>query len=147
MSLARLDALAVALKSLPHTLTATVGEVVRANGHVLEDANTAQLAEGLDADNRDITPEYAPLTVEIKGQKGQPTDRVTLRDEGDFYAGIVAKVRGQAVEMEGTDPKTAELQQKYGNPIIGLSDAAVDEFREDYVRPELQAKTREVLGL
>lgn len=147
MSLARLDALAAGLKSLPQVLTATVGEVVRANGHVLEDANTAQLAEGLDADNRDITPEYAPLTVEIKQVKGQPTDRVTLRDTGDFYAGIVAQVRGEAVEMVGTDPKTQQLQQDYGNAIIGLSDAAVDEFREDYVRPELQAKTRETLGL
>lgn len=147
MSLARLDALATALKSLPRVLTATVGEVVRANGHVLEDANTAQLAEGLDADNRDITPEYAPLTVEIKQAKGQPTDRVTLRDSGDFYAGIVAQVRGEAVEMVGTDPKTQQLQQDYGNAIIGLSDAAVAEFREDYVRPELQAKTRETLGL
>jgi hypothetical protein len=147
MSLARLDALAAALKALPRTLTATVGDVVRAHGHVLEDANTAQLADGLDADNRDITPEYAPLTVEIKKEKGQPSDRVTLRDEGNFYASIVARVRAQEVEMEGTDPKTQELQQKYGNNIIGLSDAAVDEFREDYVRPELQAKTREVLGL
>jgi hypothetical protein len=147
MSLSRLDKLATALKSLPRVLTATVGEVVRANGHVLEDANTAQLGEGLDADNRDITPEYAPLTVEIKQAKGQPSDRVTLRDEGDFYAGIVARVRGEAVELVGTDPKTQELQQKYGNNIIGLSDQAVDEFRDDYVRPELQAKTREVLGL
>lgn len=147
MNLARLDALATALKSLPQVLTATVGEVVRANGHVLEDANTAQLAEGLDADNRDITPEYAPLTVEIKQMKGQPTSHVTLRDSGDFYAGIVAQVRGEAIALEGTDPKTQELQQKYGNRILGLSDAAVDEFREDYVRPELQAKTRETLGL
>jgi hypothetical protein len=37
---------------------------------VLEDANTAQLAEGLDSDGRDITPEYAPLTVELKQLKG-----------------------------------------------------------------------------
>ena len=147
MSLARLDAIAAALKSLPRVLTATVGEVVRAQGHVLEDANTAQLSEGLDADNRDITPEYAPLTVEIKQAKGQPTSHVTLRDEGNFYAGIVAQVRGEAVALEGTDPKTQELQQKYGNRILGLSDQAVDEFREDYVRPELQAKTREILGL
>lgn len=147
MSLARLNALAIALKSLPQVLTATVGEVVRANHYVLEDANAAQLDAGLDADNRAIQPEYAELTIEIKTAEGQPTDRVTLRDRGDFYAGIVAQVRGEAIALEGTDPKTQQLQEKYGNRILGLSDAAVDEFREDYVRPELQAKTRETLGL
>jgi hypothetical protein len=147
MSLARLDALAAALKSLPRVLTAAVADVARDNAYVLEDANAAQLGEGLDATGRDITPEYAPLTVEIKQAKGQPTDRVTLRDSGDFYAGIVARVRSEAIALEGTDPKTQELQQKYGRDIIGLSDEAVAEFREDYVRPELQAKTREILGL
>jgi hypothetical protein len=147
MSLARLAALAAALKSLPRVLTAAVADVARDNSYVLEDANAAQLGEGLDANGRDITPEYAPLTVEIKQAKGQPTSHVTLRDSGDFYASIVAKVRSEAIELEGTDPKTQELQQKYGNAVIGLSDEAVAEFREDYVRPALQAKTREILGL
>lgn len=143
----RLDTLARALKNLPARLTATVLEVAQANNYVLEDANTAQLEAGLDADGRQITPEYAELTVDIKTAKGQPTDRVTLRDRGDFYAGIVAQVRGQELEMVGTDSKTAKLQEKYGDDILGLSEQAIDEFREDYVRPELEAKTREILGL
>ena len=147
MSLDRLDSLARALKSLPGLLTRTVGEVAQANNYVLEDANAAQLEAGLDADGRQLTPEYAELTIELKQQKGQPTDRVTLRDSGAFYAGIVAQVRSDAIALEGTDPKTRELQEKYGDDIIGLSEAAVAEFREDYVRPELEAKTREVLGL
>jgi hypothetical protein len=143
----RLDAWARALKQLPDLLTRTVGEVAQANNYVLEDANAAQLEAGLDADGRQITPEYAELTVDIKTAKGQPTSRVTLRDSGAFYAGIVAQVRGQELEMTGTDPKTRELQEKYGDDIIGLSEEAVAEFREDYVRPELEAKTREILGL
>jgi len=147
MLLDRLDTLARALKSLPARLTATVAEVAQANNYVLEDANAAQLEAGLDADGRQITPEYAELTIELKQQKGQPTDRVTLRDSGAFYAGIVAQVRGQELELTGTDPKTRELQEKYGDDIIGLSEEAVAEFREDYVRPELEAKTREILGL
>ncbi len=146
MSIARFDALAAALKKLPVTLSATVVEVVRDNAYVLELDNQEQLQEGLDASNRDITPEYTFFTIEEKEQKGQPTDRVTLRDSGDFYRGIVARVRGEAVEMVGTDSKTPELQQKYGTAVLGLSDEAVDDFREHYVRPELEYKTRQVLG-
>lgn len=143
----RLDALARALNSLPARLTATVLEVAQANNYVIEDANAAQLEAGLDADGRQITPEYTELTVDIKTAKGQVTDHVTLRDSGAFYAGIVAQVRGQELELVGTDSKTAKLQEKYGDAIIGLSEQAIDEFREEYVRPELEAKTREILGL
>jgi len=147
MSLARLEALAQALKRLPATLEAATADVVDANRHVLEDANTAQLAQGKDADGQDITPEYAPLTRAIKQLKGQPVDRVTLRDEGDFYSGIVADVRSGEVEMVGTDVKTPGLTGKYGEDILGLSDAALEEFRQDYVKPELLEKTRDELGL
>jgi hypothetical protein len=147
MSLARLDAIAKALKSLPQVLERTVGEVVADNAYVLELDNLQQLEAGLDAEGQRIEPPYTGTTREIKKQKGQPTDRVTLKDKGDFYRGIVAKVRAQDVGLEGTDSKTQELQEKYGQNIIGLSDEAVDAFREDYVRPELQYKTREVLGL
>jgi hypothetical protein len=147
MSLARLDAIAKGLKSLPKVLERTVGEVVADNAYVLELDNQQQLEAGLDAEGLLIEPPYTGTTREIKKQKGQPTDRVTLKDKGDFYRGIVAKVRAQDVGLEGTDSKTQELQEKYGQDIIGISDEAVDAFRDDYVRPELQYKTREVLGL
>lgn len=147
VSTARLDQLARALTALPARITAKVGEVVQENGHVLEDDNTAQLADGLDSKGRDIRPEYVPLTVEIKQQKGQETSFVNLRDTGDFYAGIVAQIRGKAVEMVGTDAKTDDLLGKYGGAILGLSDEAVKEFREEILQPELQDETRLALGL
>ena len=37
----------------------------------------------LGVDIMDYRP-YTPLTIAIKEEKGQPTNRVTLRDEGDF---------------------------------------------------------------
>ena len=37
----------------------------------------------LGVDISDYAP-YSPVTIEIKRLKGQPTNRVTLRDEGDF---------------------------------------------------------------
>ena len=38
----------------------------------------------LGVDISDYQP-YAPLTIGIKRSKGQPSDRVTLRDNGDFH--------------------------------------------------------------
>jgi hypothetical protein len=147
MSIARLDALAAALKKLPAALNTTVVEVVRDNAYILELDNQQQLEEGLDANGRDITPEYTFFTIEEKEKKGQPTDRVTLKDKGDFYRGIVARVRGESVEMVGTDSKTQELQQKYGDAVLGLSEEAVDDFRQTHVQPELEYKIRQVLGV
>lgn len=143
----RLDALATALKRLPGALTAATVNVVTDNAYILELDNQQQLEAGLDADGRTIEPAYTFATVRIKEEKGQESQHVTLRDRGDFYRGIVARVRGEAIEVVGTDKKTQALQEKYGEAIIGLSEEAIDAFREDYVRPELEYQTRHLLGL
>ena len=41
--------------------------------------------KGVDNENKAIEPAYTPTTVSIKKSKGQPTNRVTLKDTGDFY--------------------------------------------------------------
>lgn len=143
----RLDFLARAFGRLPQVLEQQVEDTVRENTAFLEDANTAQLAQGKDATGADITPEYADLTVALKQIKGQPTDKVTLRDEGDFYRGIIAMLSSNEVELVGTDSKTAELEGKYGPDIIGLPDAALEEFRQDYILPDLQQAARSTLDL
>lgn len=147
MSLERLDFIAARLKQLPELLTVATGQIVDQNRAFLEDANTAQLAAGLDSEGQDIGPEYAPLTVAIKKEKGQPTDRVTLRDEGDFYSSVVLNLDRDRFELVATDPKTPALVEKYGEEILGITEENLEEFRDDYVRPELELKTRELLGL
>lgn len=147
MSLDRLDQIAAALRQLPQTLAVATEQVVRQNVAFLEDANTAQLAEGLDSKGQDIGPEYAPLTRSIKAAQGFNPDVVSLRDEGDFYTGIIAQIDTGSFELVGTDKKTPALVEKYGEDILGLAEADLNEFRDDYVRPELALKTREALGI
>lgn len=143
----RLNALARALPRLDKMLQQQVETTVRDNRAFLEDANTDQLTLGKDATGADIEPEYADFTIALKQIKGQPTDRVTLRDEGDFYTGIIAKLSGNAVQLVGTDPKTAGLEEKYGPDIIGLPGPALEEFRQDYIKPDLQQAARTTLGI
>lgn len=100
--------------------------------------NRQQLQAGTNADGSLIRPFYKPLTVRIKKAKGQPADRVTLRDTGSFYGGMYAqRTAGGLLEVSSTDDKTEALQDKYGDQIFGLSEAS----REQLVRlmqPTLQ---------
>lgn len=47
-------------------------EIIARNEAALVDYNIKQMMEGKRADDSDITPEYTPLTVEIKKFKRQP---------------------------------------------------------------------------
>lgn len=94
---------------------------VREQIHLALDYNTeSQLYDqGITADGKSLG-EYSPFTIEIKRQKGQPTDRVTLKDEGDFHRGFFAEADKFPVVFGSSDPKADMLQDKYGN-IFGLT--------------------------
>jgi hypothetical protein len=92
-----------------------------------ETANTytslqrGQLFQGVDRNDLAISPPYSSRTIAIKKTKGQPIDRVTLKDTGDFYRGILIDVRGDLFVTESADEKNLSLQNKYGKDIFGLN--------------------------
>lgn len=88
---------------------------------------------------------YAPLTIEIKKAKGQPTNRVTLRDEGDFESSFYLKVGDTQFEIRASDPKTEELIKKYGRQILGLTDENLEELIWNYIYPELLDKAKSII--
>jgi hypothetical protein len=86
---------------------------------------------------------YSPFTVMMKGLKGQPTDRVTLRDEGDFYNSVYLEYQGDGFEIKASDWKTSKLVRDYGEEILGLNDENVNELTWDYLFPALLKKVSE----
>lgn len=143
-----LAALALNLAALNRELILQFArEVIEENRPLLEDMNALQLKEGLRSDGSDITPFYTPFTIQLKQEKGQPTDRVTLYDTGAFWEGIHAQVSGNILEFIGTDSKTAELEEKYGEKILGLSEDNKSEFVNAYLRDGVLLKLRNHLGL
>ena len=88
-----------------------------------------QLWQGIGSDKRAIMPFYSPKTIVIKQQKGQPFNRVTLKDTGDFYNSIFVDPRGESMYVDSRDSKVDDLEKKYGETILGLGGS----FRVPYV--------------
>lgn len=88
---------------------------------------------------------YSPVTIQIKKMKGQPTNRVTLRDEGDFESSFFLQVNNEQFEIKAADFKTEELIQKYGKAILGLTDANLQELIWQYIFPDLMKEAKETI--
>ena len=66
---------------------------------------------------------YSPFTVSIKQAKGQPTNRVTLFDTGEFYASFVVKpFRGGFTIDADPNKDDTDLFDEWGDEIVGLND-------------------------
>lgn len=98
----------------------------------------------LGVDIMDYAP-YSPLTIAIKEEKGQPTNRVTLRDEGDFESSFFLEVGDKQFEIKASDFKTEDLIKKYGRQILGLTDENIAKLIWQYIFPDLMNKTKNVL--
>lgn len=102
-------------------------------------------ARGVDATGNPITPPYTPYTVELKKEKGQPYDRVTLRDTGDFHRSFeVFWLRG-GFQLNATDWKLKKLQNQYAQPLLGLDPKSVAQVQAWIQGPLLLAFKRMVL--
>lgn len=103
----------------------------------IENLNLGQLLQGIDSRGKQILPLYAPYTVQKKIAKGQPYNRVTLRDTGDFYESVYVEIFKNSFELEATDVKTKSLKLKYGKSILGLTDENIKQVAK-IIKPTLE---------
>ena len=123
--------------------------VIVENEHIIVDMN-AQIQLYEQGVNRlgekiDSYAPYKPITIKIKRLKNQPTNRVTLRDEGDFEASFKVIANNISFMIDATDPKTNELIHKYGEQILGLTDENAEELAREYIYPELLTRLKDLL--
>lgn len=102
-------------------LNRAMSQAMEKNKDVFEDAQLVQFDSGKNADGRSRGT-YRPFTKLKKRMKGQPTDRVTLKDTGSFYNKTKAVRRGKSIELKSTDSKTDEIIDKYGEKVFGLDE-------------------------
>lgn len=126
-----------------------IRQIVEENEAFIVDMNAEnQLYEqgvnSLGVEISDYRP-YTPITIEFKRMKGQPTDRVTLRDTGDFESSFYIEVNDEQFEIRASDPKTETLIRKYGREILGLTNENLSTLIRDCIYPELLEKAKDVI--
>lgn len=110
-----------------------MNDCITDSSETILDANRDQMFEGMDKNGKEIIPEYKPMTIDIKKEKGQPTDRVTLKDTGEWHRSLFMKVEGGKVFIDSQHELTDELLAKYDRgteTILGIPKSKVEPINE-----------------
>ena len=87
---------------------------------------------------------YAHRTIDIKSEKGQPTDRVTLKDTGQFYSSIKATAGSDAYTVTGDTEKFEESVNPEG--VLGISETDLNKIRPKVIELTI-ATARDMLNV
>lgn len=101
-------------------------EVVSLYANEIVERNRESLESGQYDTGVSISPAYTAKTIRIKRKRGQPYDRVTLRNSGRFYSRMRVVLKRTGFSITSTDRKTMMLKMKYDGSmgsIFGLQDA------------------------
>ncbi len=130
------------------------GESIDQTRSDMIDAQRAQMFAGEDRDEHPIhrigKPAdyiYAEMTISQKRRKGQPTDRVTLRDKNNFHREIFVEVREETYVIDSFDEKANQLIKDYGGVIFGLNRPRRTEYVKNSLRPRLLKNVKTALVL
>lgn len=101
---------------------------------------------GQDKKGSVIRPAYRPATIRLKRSKGQPTDRVTLRDTGRFHKTLIVTPKDDHVEISSDVEYAKYLFKRYGDDVLGIQEELLKEFVKRYVVPKIQEGANKKLG-
>jgi len=126
-----------------------VRSIVQENSNEIIELNTQdQLFEqGIGSDGQQLEPSYSNPYKKIKKALNQPSDRVTLRLEGDFYKSFEVIIGKEQFRINATDKKTKWLINRYGEKVFGLTSDNVSLFREIVIKPELLQEIRKEIKI
>ncbi|NQY43853.1 MAG: hypothetical protein HRT87_10975 [Legionellales bacterium] len=94
---------------------------------------TSQLFELGEDSLGDSLGSYSPFTVEQKKKRGQPTNRITLKDTGEFYSSFnVVPYRGGFTIKANPIKEESNLYDDFGADIVGLNETNLQILRDVY---------------
>lgn len=111
----------------------------------VEDLQIEQFSRGLNSQGRQIgqlrSEEYARYKKNRGGKA--PFGVVDLKDEGDFYSKIIAKLENKFISITSTDSKTQDLEDKYNKngDIFPLSEKYIQKYIDKlipYIQDNIQ---------
>lgn len=104
--------------------------------HVLSDfiVEKQLFDKGIDGDGKRL-PGYARSTIRLKLRKGQPVDRTTTRDEGDFHASIQVDAFSDRFEVSSDVEHDIWILRRYGRNILKITKENFEDFMITYFLP------------
>ena len=137
----KLTSLIGRLEKFEKDIPLIIKDVIESNNHAICEMNTEkqlfQKGENAAGISIDTFRPYTARTLEIKQSKGQPINRVTLRDTGDFHSSFYIEAGTDSFMIKASDPKTLELMAKYGDEILGLTDEDANIVSHEMIKPIL----------
>lgn len=111
--------------------------ILNNKGFILGLVKNRLFNSGRDGNNLLIEPAYSDRTVAKKKELRQRTSFVTLRDKGDFYAGMFVEYINNVVLINSADEKTLFLVGKYGPAILEITQQETDLIIDSVIEPAL----------
>lgn len=109
---------------------------------VLDYVRNKQLFQkGIDGKGKKLQG-YTRTTIRIKQRKGDPYNRTTLRDEGEFYASLVLTAGPDGFEISTDVPHADKLTKRYGKDILRPTNENFAEFMRVYFLPNLKRNVK-----
>lgn len=130
-ALAQIEKLAKGLKWIEKNFDKLIIDLVKEHEKEVIRMNVDdQLFAGINAKGAEIRPPYSPQYARFKRKRGQPSDRVTLKLDGDFHKAWFIIYKKDSFEFDSKDFKKKLLMRKYGEAIFGLTDKSKDKLRK-----------------
>jgi hypothetical protein len=135
------------LKELEVSIDKSIQTSIAKNEKVLTEQQTdGQFDKGKDAFNVSIVPKYATSTKNIKRGKGQPINRVTLKDTGELYNKVNIKANATEAIITANVSYFKYLVTHYeGNQLLGIQDEAMRKFLVKYTLPEIKKNFKAII--
>ncbi len=113
---------------------------------LIEQQTDGQFDKGQDSQGIQFVPKYAFSTKVAKRKKGQPTDRVTLRDTGKLYGNIDIQAQTtQAIITANVEYFKYLIAHYDNNTILGIQTEAMKDFLNEFTLPEIEKNFKTII--
>jgi len=135
------------LMELKKAINPTIEQTVnRTKPLIIDEQTNGQMFKGEDANGKQFVPSYALSTKVVKKKKGQPTNRVTLKDTGDLYDSIKVEAKTTEFIISANVEYFKYLVTKYDqNIILGLQEDFLEQYTKQAILPNLKRKWIQII--
>lgn len=129
------------LRSFKDNLPFMLEDIIKSNADVIismiaDDQLYDKGINGLGKEIMDYRP-YTASTIRKKRKRGQPADRVTLRDTGDFHKSMYIVFEPDGFYITSSDYKTKYLISRYKEEIFRLTNENLTKLIRSCIKKEL----------